>query len=84
MDRQEVNVISSANTLVELVLQRVLSLLISDSIQKSFMFIYMVTEVDSFNSCEVRLNGTKVCEDTIMEEELVLLNVNPINSSGNL
>ena len=80
MDRQEVNVISSANTLVELVLQRVLSLLISDSIQKSFMFIYMVTEVDSFNSCEVRLNGTKVCENTIMEEELVLLNVNPINS----
>ena len=40
----------------------------------------MVSEVDSFNSCEVRLNGTKVCENTIMEEELVLLNVNPINS----
>ena len=80
MDRQEVNVISSANTASGISVAKGSHLLISDSIQKSFMFIYMVSEVDSFNSCEVRLNGTKVCENTIMEEELVLLNFNPINS----
>lgn len=33
-------------------------------------------EVNSFHTCAVRLNGTKVCENTIMEGELILLNFN--------
>ena len=69
--------------LVELVLQKALSLLIAVSIQKPFMFIYMVTiapkSIHSIH-CAVRLNGTKVCENTIMEGELVLLNFNTLNN----
>ena len=80
MDWQEVNVISSANTASGISVAKGSQLIDIRFNTKIIMFIYMVSEVDSFNSCEVRLNGTKVCENTIMEEELVLLNVNPINS----
>ena len=57
--------------------QKVLSLLISDSTQKPFIFTYIVV---SFNYCAVRLNGSKVCENTIMGGELVLLNFNTLIS----
>jgi len=73
MDQQEVNVSSSPNTASGI------------SVAKGYfntktIYVYLYgnhsAEVNSFNTCAVRLNGTKVCENTIMEGELVLLNFN--------
>ena len=73
MDQQEVNVSSSPNTASGI------------SVAKGYfntktIYVYLYgnhsAEVNAFNTCAVRLNGTKVCENTIMEGELVLLNIN--------
>ena len=62
--------------LVELVLQK--AQLIDSHFNTKTIYVYLYgnhsAEANSFNTCAVRLNGTKVCENTIMEGELVLLN----------
>ncbi len=79
LNQQEVNVISSANTASEISVAKG-SQLIDSRFNTKTIYVYLYgnhsAEVDSFNTCAVRLNGTKVCENTIMEGELVLLNFN--------
>jgi hypothetical protein len=79
MDQQEVNVSSSANTASGISVAKG-SQLIDSRLNTKTIYVYLYgnhsAEVNSFNTCAVRLNGTKVCENTIMEGELVLLNFN--------
>jgi hypothetical protein len=83
MDRQEVNVISSANTATGISVAKC-SQLIDIRFNTKTIYVYLYgkhsAEVDSYNYCAVRLNGSKVCENTIMQGELVLLNFNTLNS----
>jgi hypothetical protein len=62
--------------LVESVLQK--AQLIDSRFKTKTIYVYLYgnarAEVNSFNTCAVRLNSTKVCENTIMEGELLLLN----------
>jgi hypothetical protein len=79
LDQQEVNVSSSANTASRISVAKG-SQLIDSRFNTRTIYVYLYgnhsAEVNSFNTCSVRLNGTKVCENTIMEGELVLLNFN--------
>lgn len=79
MDQQEVNVSSSANTASGISVAKG-SQLIDSHFNTKTIYVYLYgnhsAEVNAFNTCAVRLNGTKVCENTIMEGELVLLNFN--------
>ena len=79
MDQQEVNVSSSANTASGISVAKG-SQLIDSRFNTRTIYVYLYSnhsaEVNSFNTCAVRLNGTKACENTIMEGELVLLNFN--------
>lgn len=64
--------------LVESVLHK--AQLIDSRFNTKTIYVYLYgndsAEVNSFNTCAVRLNVPKVCENTIMEGELVLLNSN--------
>ena len=79
LDQQEVNVSSSANTASGISVAKG-SQLIDNRFNTRTIYVYLYgnhsAEVNSFNTCAVRLNGTKVYENTIMEGELVLLNFN--------
>lgn len=79
LDQQEVNVSSSANTASGISVAKG-SQLIDSRLNTKTIYVYLYgnhsAEVNSFNTCAVRLNGTKVCENTIIEGELVLLNFN--------
>lgn len=79
LDQQEVNVSSSANTASGISVAKG-SQLIDSRFNTRTIYVHLYgnhsVEVNSFNTCAVRLNGTKVCENTIMEGELVLLNFN--------
>jgi hypothetical protein len=79
LDQQEVNVSSSANTASGISVAKG-SQLIDSRFNTRTIYVYLYgnhkPEVNSFNTCAVRLNGTKVCENTILEGELVLLNFN--------
>jgi hypothetical protein len=79
LDQQEVNVSSSANTASGISVAKG-SQLIDSRFNTRTIYVYLYgnhsAEVNSFNTCAVRLNGTKVCENTILEGELVLLNFN--------
>jgi hypothetical protein len=79
LDQQEVNVSSSANTASGISVAKG-SQLIDSRFNTRTIYVYLygnhTAEVNSFNTCALRLNGTKVCENTIMERELVLLNFN--------
>jgi hypothetical protein len=83
LNQQEVNVISSANTASGISVAKG-SQLIDSRFNTKTIYVYLYgnhsAEVNSFNTCAVRLNGTKVCENTIMEGELVLLNFNALNN----
>lgn len=82
MDWEEVNVISSANSVSGISVAKG-SQLIDIRFNTKTIYIYLYgkhsAQVDLFNYCAVRLNGSKVCENTIMEGELVL-NFNTLNS----
>jgi hypothetical protein len=77
MDQQEVNVSSEANTDSGNGVAKG-SQLIDSRFNTKTIYVCLYgndsAEVNSFNTCAVRLNGTKVSESTIMEGELVLLN----------
>ena len=63
--------------LVELMLQMAIGLLIAFLYKKTtcvYLYGNLSAQANSFNTGAVRLNSTKVCENTIRERELVLLN----------
>jgi hypothetical protein len=77
MEQQEVNVSSSANIASGI---SVAKGSLDSRLNTKTIYVYLYgdhsAEVNSFNTCAVILNGTKVCENTIIEGELVLLNFN--------
>lgn len=81
INQEEVNVTSTADTpsgiSVAIGFQ-----LIDTHFDTKTIYVYLYgnhsTDVSSFNTCGVKLDGTKVCANSIMEGELVLLNFNAL------
>ncbi len=82
MNHQEVTVVSSANTPNGTIVANG-SRLIDSSFDTKTTYVDLIgnhsIDVNLFNTCGFRLDGAKVCENTIMEGELVLLNFNAIS-----
>ena len=77
IDEHEINVISSAHIAGGINVTNVSRVIDSRFNTKTtcvYLFGNLSAQANSFNMCAVRLNSTKVCENTIRERELVLLN----------